>query len=953
MGTNVSSGKFSIRAVRPGYAENLLLNSAFNGTEHWKLYANDAVGVVGDGLDGKNSVAVWRSFNGEAGPIELLSQMLDKDGVVRLRPNTNYTLSFYARSMNNNGNPSLMTGFLAHDEEGEIVANSIEADKMVWNRYDSTSETALSTASNPFSIVTYTTNPEWHRYYVKFRTGANMASAVSLKLYFSWSRVDGTYNQVYVCMPMLTEGSDVPAWSMNEEDKVARTVSYSITPGSATVVCDAVGRAKSAQVVRVEPVLRVGDVRKRFGDGSLVLKSASPLLCHGKGIEVVRVGEILEWRVAAGDDFADDRSQYLSVVVTCDGEDYSAQLQVTTTEDGRTETTITREPSYNLSVTPSQVGVFRLNGINNYIGGSVLTVSVVKLAETTSSLTYAQLNTEKLKLWYQVDGGTPVAMTSLSLNLGSLATYPESSVDILLKTLTGNTVVRSATVAINQNNRVPNPNLLRGARLSANDIQYWTDRSSADGYVSVPGKDGIGYSASVSTTAYSWLGQGLQDGIKHDTLYTMSFWVKATKRVSTANMNVLLFQYQEGSLAWLTSSRVDVTETDGNWHFMVVKMRTQRAGDLNLRFRMDAGLDVEITQPKLEEGDAFTGWQDNESDKQGYPGCQSRVWMNGLSAGQEYRNDSLVQEAREAYYNDFLLVVDPEAVANGVPTDGNPGGYICFRCIHTYTQATNVDLTTGYSTFSSLRNAVEAMRSVENGVSYPVWEWVGGGGAQFFSTIIAQSANIRMLSGSCFVVTDNANVIKAGMGNMGDHYIWAGGRNAEEANYAVYKNGVVKASLFYPCTKILNLDKMTDAERTQYAGRFEGSGRSSWFRLDPVLDGTTTLVSGNFILPLSSTCAGLTYRIICALGSSGTLRVQKTGPSDTDWDFIFGDTGGATKELPLGTFSYLSLISVGAGWAIESATEMKAYGGTVQAGVTNPSPGGFITTLNPGISAGG
>lgn len=161
---------------------------------------------------------------------------------------------------------------------------------------------------------------------------------------------------------------------------------------------------------------------------------------------------------------------------------------------------------------------------------------------------------------------------------------------------------------------------------------------------------------------------------------------------------------------------------------------------------------------------------------QGFAGPIVRVFDNELLAGEEYHADE-EPNTEGVRFQDFLAIEG----------DYGTSGYLAFQCKKTYTQTTGIVL--------SGLTAEEIRR--ELGTEH--WTEVSINALSgFFMHLIARNANIRMLAGSQFVIASNAGKVLAGMGNRVDgkgepYYLWSGGKDADEATFKVFSNGVIDA----------------------------------------------------------------------------------------------------------------------------------------------------------------
>ena len=222
----------------------------------------------------------------------------------------------------------------------------------------------------------------------------------------------------------------------------------------------------------------------------------------------------------------------------------------------------------------------------------------------------------------------------------------------------------------------------------------------------------------------------------------------------------------------------------------------------------------------------------------GFPGCITRVFQNELKSGQTYcydantPDDELPAGNGGVRYQDFVAVqADTES------------GYMVFRCKKTFIFTGEDKDLTRFSTATQLRGYMLGTDSggLTSGGA-PVFDEVSTGLAAFFTHLVAKDANIHMLTGGCFVITDDDGDVMAGMGNrtenfyevtgssqeaydtdgdgyISDHdehfkdavdngdvdlnagpgytypyYLWAGGKGRHDATFYVDKDGLMHAT---------------------------------------------------------------------------------------------------------------------------------------------------------------
>ena len=180
---------------------------------------------------------------------------------------------------------------------------------------------------------------------------------------------------------------------------------------------------------------------------------------------------------------------------------------------------------------------------------------------------------------------------------------------------------------------------------------------------------------------------------------------------------------------------------------------------------------------KTKDGD------DGQDGQQGYRGCRQRVFEQ-FQAGFEYHNDE-ANPNNNSFFVDFLVIED----------SSNETGYSVYQFKTTHTSA---------STFSA-------------DSSY--WKDVSNTAAAFFKYLIAENANIKLLSSAKFTVVEQGAPI-AGFANT-QVPLWVGNPMPDYAPFYVTRagklyatgaeiSGTVKAKLFYSPTKSLTTSDFTN-----------------------------------------------------------------------------------------------------------------------------------------------
>lgn len=177
----------------------------------------------------------------------------------------------------------------------------------------------------------------------------------------------------------------------------------------------------------------------------------------------------------------------------------------------------------------------------------------------------------------------------------------------------------------------------------------------------------------------------------------------------------------------------------------------------------------------------------------GLPGCMIRRWKT-VTQGQIFRNDSTKTEPgtsdqERSGYVDFLMFRVPENIESS--------GWLVFQCKKewTYTGDTS-PLNLTLSDITTPEQAVAAAMTLIGLDGYPnsYWEEVDINMASgFFNFLLANHADIDILSGTQFLIRDNNNNVVAGLqgcrktNSSGEHLpiFWAGAESKDMASAPV------------------------------------------------------------------------------------------------------------------------------------------------------------------------
>ena len=118
----------------------------------------------------------------------------------------------------------------------------------------------------------------------------------------------------------------------------------------------------------------------------------------------------------------------------------------------------------------------------------------------------------------------------------------------------------------------------------------------------------------------------------------------------------------------------------------------------------------------------ITAIKNGKDGANGYNGCITRVYQNGITVGQTYHNDTNDSSVTGTRYLDIVLIADSSYAS----------GYAAYQCVATYTATT----TTDYSNTTYWTKLAENVSSA------------------FFTYVIAKNANLKLLSSAQIVVYD-------------------------------------------------------------------------------------------------------------------------------------------------------------------------------------------------------
>jgi hypothetical protein len=169
--------------------------------------------------------------------------------------------------------------------------------------------------------------------------------------------------------------------------------------------------------------------------------------------------------------------------------------------------------------------------------------------------------------------------------------------------------------------------------------------------------------------------------------------------------------------------------------------------------------------------------------RDGEPGkpLQTRLWVNVLTADQEYRNDSLATEATSSdgvLYVDYIVVEDSEKTS----------GYDVYEVNTSMTTAVTIETTEDLTTYKTADRKAHMESLNFKQVALNV-------SSAWFTTLFAKNANIRMMDGANIHMTNDNNEIVAGMSNASSdgYHFWSGAATGGNANFSVDTNGNLKA----------------------------------------------------------------------------------------------------------------------------------------------------------------
>lgn len=168
----------------------------------------------------------------------------------------------------------------------------------------------------------------------------------------------------------------------------------------------------------------------------------------------------------------------------------------------------------------------------------------------------------------------------------------------------------------------------------------------------------------------------------------------------------------------------------------------------------------------------------------GYPGCVVRTF-DTFESGATYRNDTRLDHDGNIHFLDYICLVNPSSTEG----DGT-SGYLIFECQKTF--VCNDTMVNGLKSRATAEAIIAFMESLKSD-DVQLLKNISADLSHFFTNLVAKNANIKMLSGSCYVVVDDEGNIVAGMGNKQDGYIWAGGKTPSEAKFRVTKEGYLYA----------------------------------------------------------------------------------------------------------------------------------------------------------------
>lgn len=176
----------------------------------------------------------------------------------------------------------------------------------------------------------------------------------------------------------------------------------------------------------------------------------------------------------------------------------------------------------------------------------------------------------------------------------------------------------------------------------------------------------------------------------------------------------------------------------------------------------------------------------------GLPGCMIRRWKS-ITEGQVFRNDSSKTEPgtsdqERSGYVDFLMFRVPENIA--------ASGWLVFRCKKEWTYAGDTSPLNLAVTGTTPDTAATAAMTLIGLDGYPnnYWEEVDINEASaFFNFLIANHADIDILSGTQFLIRDDSNNVVAGLqgcrktNSSGEHLpiFWAGAESKDMASAPV------------------------------------------------------------------------------------------------------------------------------------------------------------------------
>lgn len=200
---------------------NLLLQTSFlyGDMDKWVLVLDG--GYTTSGIDGMNAFV---GTNNTSAYKELLKQLIhDKNTspyTCKVRPETWYTLSFWAKTAEVKTNAVLATYLYPDADQSTYTYIDTKSGLYV----DGIRKSATNSTDNNVSWILTT---QWTRHWMAFKTASHLSDTANQQLLFRLLANAGT---VYVCMPKLEQGIGATAYCRNDSDIIDRAASESGFP---------------------------------------------------------------------------------------------------------------------------------------------------------------------------------------------------------------------------------------------------------------------------------------------------------------------------------------------------------------------------------------------------------------------------------------------------------------------------------------------------------------------------------------------------------------------------------------------------------------------------------------------------------------------------------------------------------------------------------------------------